>query len=250
MDAKKILVIEDEPDINELICYNLRKEGLEAEGVLNGEEALDRLRADRPDLVLLDLMLPGIDGLELCKYVRSDQAFSQIPLIMLTARSEEIDKILGLEFGADDYVTKPFSPRELLARIKTVLRRYSKTLAEGPQPREPLFRVGDLTIDSGKYLVVKGGKQLDLSALETKLLIYLVQRPGKVLSRDMLLDAVWKANGFIDPRTVDVHIRRLREKIEDEPANPEYILTKRGLGYYFSEEFRQKNFSVSFNLPK
>lgn len=227
------MVVEDEADINKLICYNLGKGGFEAEAAFNGEEALKKIRARKPDLILLDLMLPGMDGFELCRTLKSDEALSGVPVIMLTARSEELDKVLGLELGADDYVTKPFSPRELVARVKTVLRRYSQP--REAEPKKGLLKAGALVIDTEKFLVMKNGKQLDLSALEIKLLIYFVQRPGKILSRDMLLDAVWKLEGFIDPRTVDVHIRRLREKIEDDPANPGYLLTKRGLGYYFAE---------------
>jgi phosphate regulon transcriptional regulator PhoB len=234
MEPKKILVVEDESAINELICYNLRKAGFRAEGVFNGEEALKKIKAGKPDLILLDLMLPGIDGFELCKALKSDEELSAIPIIMLTARSEELDKVLGLELGADDYITKPFSPRELVARIKTVLRRAHPVLEAG-STKTLLLKAGDLVIDTEKFTLVKRGRQLDLSALEIKLLTYLIQRPGRILSRDNLLDAVWKSEGYIDPRTVDVHIRRLREKIEDDPANPRYIMTRRGLGYFFTE---------------
>ncbi len=234
MSAKKILVVEDEKDINELVCYNLRKEGFGTESVFNGEDALNSIKNSRPDLVLLDLMLPGIDGMDLCRKLKADSEFSQIPIIMLTARSEEIDKVLGLELGADDYISKPFGMRELVSRVKAVLRRYSRAVAsEGAAVK--LMKIGNLTIDTERYVVKKDGRDLELSALEIRLLVYLAERPGKVFSRDMLLDCVWKSEGYVEPRTVDVHIRRIREKIEDAPANPKYIITKRGLGYFFAE---------------
>ena len=230
------MVVEDEKDINELICYNLRKEGFEAGGVFNGEDALTFIAEWKPDLILLDLMLPGMDGMELCKRLKAGAEFSQIPVIMVTARADEIDKVLGLEFGADDYIAKPFGMRELISRVKAVLRRYGQTAAAAEGGPAGLLKKGQLAIDTEKYTVSKGGKDLELSALETRLLIYLAERPGKVFSRDMLLDAVWKSEGYVEPRTVDVHIRRIREKIEDDPANPGYILTKRGLGYLFADD--------------
>ena len=233
---KAVLIVEDEKDIRDIIEYNLKKQGFATETAQNGTEALKRLREVKFGLVILDLMLPGIDGMELCRVIRSDpeKAVRETPVIMLTARSEEIDKVLGLELGADDYITKPFSTRELMARVKSVLRRY-ETAKAGPAA-EQIIEVGDLVIDTGKYQVKKGGRSLDLSAVEFKLFLYLVQRPGRIISRDLLLDAVWGNESYVEPRTVDVHIRRMREKIEDDPSNPRYIMTKRGVGYYFSEK--------------
>lgn len=236
MSDKRILIVEDESDIRELISYNLAKHGFQTGDAGSGSEALEKIRLERYDLILLDLMLPGLDGIELCKILKADPKFSDIPVIMLTARSEEIDKVLGFELGADDYVTKPFSPRELLARIKAVLRRYlAKT---GRQIEEKLIRTGPLAIDTEKYLVTKAGIPIELSAMEFKLLAYLAKRPGKVINRDFLLDAIWGNESYVEPRTVDVHIRRLREKIEDNPSAPKFICTKRGLGYYFVDEGR------------
>jgi DNA-binding response OmpR family regulator len=236
MKNKRILVVEDEPDISELIRFNLEKTGFSAEGARDGEEALNKALTKKFHLIILDLMLPGMYGYEVCKKIKSAPALASIPIIMLTARSEEIDKVLGLELGADDYITKPFSPRELVARVKAVLRRYAAQIKEisAEERKAPLIK-GDLEIDLEKFIVKKRGRPIDLSTLEFKLLAYLAQKPGKVFSRDTLLDAVWQA-GYIDPRTVDVHIRRLREKIEDDPADPEYIGTRRGLGYFFIEK--------------
>ncbi|MCL5024389.1 MAG: response regulator transcription factor [Nitrospirae bacterium] len=227
MDTKKILVVDDEPDIVELASYNLRKEGFDVSSASDGEEALRKIRAGSYDLVILDIMLPGIQGTEICRILRSDPKTQKLPVIMLTAKGEEIDKIVGLEIGADDYMTKPFSPRELAARIRAVLRRG----AEEPR-KEPIIRVKDLVINLDTYTVSKEGAPLDLSATEFRLLLYLVERRGKVFSREQLLDAVWKDEGFVEPRTVDVHIRRLRARIEEDAANPVYIKTKRGIGYY------------------
>ncbi len=234
--GRPILVVEDEKDIREIIEYNLKKHGFRTESAQDGAQALKKIREGKPGLVILDLMLPGIDGMELCRIIRSDteKAVRELPVIMLTARSEEIDKVLGLELGADDYITKPFSTRELMARVKSVLRRYETSKAE--PAGEKIIKIGELVIDTGKYLVMKGGQRLDLSAVEFKLFLHLVQRPGRIISRDLLLDAVWGNESYVEPRTVDVHIRRMREKIEDDPSNPRYILTKRGVGYYFAEK--------------
>lgn len=234
MNNKKILIVEDEPDIRDLIHYNFTKQGFLADTAGSGTEALEKIRNMKHDLILLDLMLPGIDGIELCRILKSDAKLSDIPVIMLTARSEEIDKVLGFELGADDYVTKPFSPRELVARVKAVLRRYSA--GSERQVKENLIKTGPLAIDTEKYVVTKGDAPVELSAMEFKLLVYLAQRPGKVVNRDFLLDAIWGNESYVEPRTVDVHIRRLREKIEDNPSEPKFIRTKRGLGYYFSDE--------------
>jgi|Deesub1362A_J573_1020465.scaffolds.fasta_scaffold00093_100 phosphate regulon transcriptional regulator PhoB len=231
MAGRKILIIEDEPDIVELIRYNLEKQGYETDTAGDGRVALEKLHKGNYDLIILDLMLPEIDGLELCRIVKADRALSHLPIIMLTAKSEEVDKVLGLELGADDYVTKPFSPRELLARVKAVLRR----TAERP-PEGKVVRIGDLKIDKETYRVTKRGVPINLSSTEFNLLLYLAERKGKVFSRDYLLDAVWKGETFVEPRTVDVHIRRLRTQIEDDPSKPVYIKTRRGVGYYMEGE--------------
>jgi phosphate regulon transcriptional regulator PhoB len=227
VDTRKILIVDDEPDIVELVTYNLRKEGFDVSSSFDGEDALARIRKEKFDLIILDLMLPGIQGMEICRILRNDPGTRNIPIIMLTAKGEEVDKILGLEMGADDYMTKPFSPRELLARVKTVMRRISEKATE-----EKVVRIGNLTINKETYSVTKDDKLLNLSSTEFRLLLYLVERKGKVFTRDQLLDAVWKDEAFVEPRTVDVHIRRLRTQIEADPSAPKYVKTKRGIGYY------------------
>jgi phosphate regulon transcriptional regulator PhoB len=227
----KILVVDDEKDILELITYNLQKEGFYVEVSPDGEDALKKIRSERFDLVLLDLMLPGMQGMEICRNLKSGDGTAPIPIIMLTAKSEELDKVLGLEMGADDYITKPFSPRELVARIRAVLRR----AREAPE-QERVINIGDLVINTDTYQVMKKDRPIQLSATEFRLLVYLVQKKGRVFNRDMLLDAVWKDEAFVEPRTVDVHIRRLRSRIEDDPSHPEYIKTRRGIGYYVDGE--------------
>lgn len=227
MNKKKILVVEDEPDIVELVSYNLKKEGFEVSSASDGEEALTKIKKGNFDFLILDLMLPGLQGLELCRILRNDPKTRNLPIIMLTAKDEEVDRILGLEIGADDYITKPFSPRELVARVKAVLRRTAEKPVE-----EEVIRLGHLSINKGTYSVLKNDKPLTLSSTEFKLLLYLAERRGKVFSREQLLDAVWKDEAFVEPRTVDVHIRRLRTQIEDNPSNPKYIKTIRGIGYY------------------
>lgn len=226
--------MEDESDIRELIKYNLEKNGFQADVACSGTEALQKIRIKKYGLILLDLMLPGIDGIEICKMLKSDPAFSDVPLIIVSARSEETDKLTGLEL-ADDYVTKPFSPRELVARVKAVLRCYAAKKPE-KHAEEGLIKKGPLVIDMGKYLVTREGIPIDLSNMEFMLLAYLAKRPGKIIKRDFLLDAVWGGGAYIEPRTVDVHIRRIREKIEENPSDPKFICTKRGVGYYFTEE--------------
>jgi phosphate regulon transcriptional regulator PhoB len=233
MEGKRIFVVDDEPDIVELCSYNLRKEGYDVSSAADGEEALRRIRKEKFDLILLDLMLPGLQGVELCRIIRNDQATASLPIIMLTAKTEELDKVLGLEMGADDYVTKPFSPRELLARVRAVLRRSGAKAEKGTQKeKDAVMRLGDLAIDLSTYTVTKGKTLLNLSSTEFRLLAYLVENKGKVFSRDQLLTAVWKDGGYVEPRTVDVHIRRLRTQIEDDPTSPVHIKTRRGIGYY------------------
>ena len=231
MGNLKIFIVDDEPDIVELVSYNLRKEGFDVSSSLDGEDALARIRKEKFDFVILDLMLPGIQGMEICRRMRGDPLTKNIPIIMLTAKGDEVDKILGLEMGADDYMTKPFSPRELLARINTVMRRTSEKKTD-----EAVIRIGKLVINKETYTVTKDKKPLELSSTEFRLLLYLTEKKGKVFSRGQLLDAVWKDEAFVEPRTVDVHIRRLRTQIEDNPANPGYIKTKRGIGYYMDPD--------------
>lgn len=227
----KILVIEDEKDISGLISYNLSKEGFEVSVSSDGEDALRLIRKEKFGLIILDLMLPGIQGMELCKILKSSEETSSIPIIMLTAKSDELDKVLGLEMGADDYITKPFSPRELTARVRAVLRR-----AQEKPAAEKVLKIGDIEINADTYQVSKRGSLIKLSATEFKLLLCLVRKRGRVFDRDMLLNAVWKNEAYVEPRTVDVHIRRLREQIEDDPSHPLYIKTRRGIGYYVDGE--------------
>lgn len=228
MNKLRILVVDDETDLVELVSYNLRKEGFDVDSALNGEEALLRLKKASYDILILDLMLPGIQGMELCRILRNNPATARLPVIMLTAKGEEPDKIIGLEMGADDYITKPFSPRELVARVRAVLRRYTEKTSP-----ENILRLGGIEIDRDKYSVFIEGRQVKLSATEFKLLLYLGERRGRVFSREQLLDAVWKDESYVEPRTVDVHIRRLRSKIEEDPTSPRYIKTLRSIGYFF-----------------
>jgi two-component system, OmpR family, phosphate regulon response regulator PhoB len=225
---KKILVIEDDKDIVELVRYNLEKEGFQVAGSGDGATGLAQLRKSPPDLLVLDLMLPKLSGLEVCKEVRRDVALNRLPILMLTARGEEADRIVGLELGADDYVTKPFSPRELVARVKALLRR-----VEPAGPSEKPIEVGALRIDPAAYRVTRGGKPVPLSTLEFRLLYHLASRPNRVFSRDQLLDAVWGTDRFVTPRSVDVYVRRLREKVEADPQHPAHVKTVRGAGYIF-----------------
>ncbi len=228
-NPKKILIVDDEADIVELVSYNLKKEGFSVDSAYDGEIALAAIKKNKYDLIVLDLMLPGLQGMELCRILRNDQKTKNLPIIMLTAKGEEVDRIVGLEMGADDYIAKPFSPRELVARVKAILRRTAEKPAE-----EKIIHAGDLAIDKETYTVTKKGIPLKLSATEFKLLFFLAERKGKVFSREQLLDAVWSGDAFVEPRTVDVHIKRLRAQIEDNPASPRYIKTMRGIGYSFS----------------
>jgi phosphate regulon transcriptional regulator PhoB len=225
----KILVVDDESDIVELVRYNLVREGFSVDSAESGDIALRKIRSGGYNLVILDLMLPIISGLELCRILKKDEKTSRIPIIMLTAKTEETDKIVGLEMGADDYVTKPFSPRELVARVKAVLRRIDEK-----QRAIKEIKTGELSINFDTYRVLVKNKPVKLSATEFKLLKFLIERRGKVFNRDYLLDAVWKGEAFVTPRTVDVHINRLRSQIEEDPKNPRYIRTMRGVGYYFT----------------
>ena len=223
----KILVVDDEPEAVELLEFNLKQAGFDVATAADGAEALKKARASLPGLILLDLMLPEVDGLEVCKMLRRDPATAAIPVVMVTAKAEEIDRILGLELGADDYVTKPFSPRELVLRIKNILQR-----GRAVDGANESLKFGDLIIDSPRHLVTWKGKSIDLTATEFKLLTVLAQRRGRVQSRDQLLRDVWEYNSLVDTRTVDTHMRRLREKLG--PAS-KYLDTVRGVGYRFVE---------------
>jgi DNA-binding response OmpR family regulator len=224
----KILVVDDEPDALELIEFNLKAAGYDVVTAADGNEALKKARLVAPDLILLDLMLPEIDGLEVCKILRRDASTAAIPIIMLTAKAAEIDRILGLELGADDYVTKPFSPRELGLRIKNLMRRTQSD----DENNNDLFHIGELFIDVPRHLATVGGKRVELTATEFKLLTVLAQRRGRVQSREKLLADVWQYDNLIDTRTVDTHMRRLREKLGKASR---YLDTVRGVGYRFVE---------------
>lgn len=225
---KKILLIEDDKDIVELVKYNLEKDGFNVMASGDGATGLAQLRKSPPDLLLLDLMLPRLSGLEICKEVRKDVSLNRLPVLILTAKGEEADRVVGLELGADDYVTKPFSPRELVARVKALLRR-----AEPATSPEKPIEIGVLRIDPAAYRVTRAGKPVPMSTLEFRLLYFLAARPNRVFTRDQLLDGVWGTERFVTPRSVDVYVRRLREKIETEPQHPSYMKTIRGAGYIF-----------------
>ncbi len=235
---KNILVIDDEVDIGELVAYNLQKEGFRVDNAYDGEEGLKKIGSRRYELIFLDLMLPGIQGIELCKVVRSNPDTARIPIVMLTAKDEEIDKILGFEVGADDYITKPFSPRELVVRAKALLRRAERPAKAAARTAEDenILRIRDMTIDKERFIVTVGTRQMKLSAIEFKLLLFLAERPKKIFNREQLLDMVWGKDVYVEPRTVDVHVRRLRAKIEHDPNDPTYIKTMRGVGYYYMEK--------------
>ncbi len=228
MPNDTILAVDDEVHILELISFNLKSAGYNVVTALTGEEALKRCEVEKPSLVLLDIMLPGIDGLEVCRRLKGDHSTSNIPIIMLTARGDEVDKILGLELGADDYITKPFSVRELAARVKSLLRRVAPQQESEPQT----LRCGDIMIDITNYEAFKGSEKLSLTLKEFELLKVLVLSRGKVLTRDFLLDRIWGYEYYGETRTVDVHIRHLRQKLGEEP----YIETVRGVGYRFVDK--------------
>jgi phosphate regulon transcriptional regulator PhoB len=231
--AVEILIVDDEKDIADLLAYNLEREGFTTRKAYDGEQALALLRSSQPSLILLDLMLPGIQGIEVCRRIRKNPNTASIPTIMLTAKGDESDKVLGLETGADDYITKPFSVKEVLARIRAVLRR---TAASGEQTgRQEICRHGGLAIDFSSYEVRIDGDKVELSPTEFKLLKFLCCNPGRVYSRDQILDHVWGDDAFVELRTVDVHIRRLRSQIEKNPETPRFIHTVRGVGYKFAE---------------
>ena len=228
--SKTILVVDDEKPIADILQFNLIKEGYTVICAYDGEEALEKVEEQQPDLMLLDIMLPKRDGMEVCREVRKKYDF---PIIMLTAKGSEIDKVLGLEMGADDYVTKPFSTRELIARVKANMRRLNVAApVEEPVEESNNITIGSLTIQPDAYLVLKRGDAIELTHREFELLHYLAKHIGQVMTREHLLQTVWGYDYFGDVRTVDVTIRRLREKIEDNPSHPTWIVTRRGVGYY------------------
>ena len=226
---KHILIIEDDRDIIELVRYNFEQEGFRLTAARDGMSGLEQVKKSPPDLLLLDLMLPKLSGLEICKAIRRDEKLNRLPILMLTARGDESDRVIGLELGADDYVTKPFSPRELVARVKALLRRADSSGVEAGKS----IAVGSLVIDAEGYRVTRNGKPLVLSTLEFRLLHFLASHPNKVYTRDQLLDAVWGTERFVTPRSVDACMRRLREKVEEDAENPVYLKTLRGAGYLF-----------------
>jgi phosphate regulon transcriptional regulator PhoB len=230
---QKILVVEDEPDIRKLVQYNLTQERFSVLEAEDGEQALKLLQREKPNLVILDLMLPGLSGMELCKLLRQRSETAKLPILMLTAKAGEADRIVGLEMGADDYLAKPFSPREMVARVRAILRRSeSKPVTE----TTPAYEKGSLKIDFPTYEVFVRGKPVKLTLKEFELLRFLVLNPSRVLNRDQLLDRVWGGETFVTPRTVDVHIRRLRKAVEKDDRKPKWILTVRGVGYKFDEK--------------
>jgi DNA-binding response OmpR family regulator len=229
-DASTILLVDDEDSVQKLLAYPLEREGFRVLQARDGEEALDRFASERVDLVVLDVMLPKLDGLEVCKRLRAE---SEVPIIMLTARDDELDKVLGLELGADDYITKPFSIREFRSRVRALLRRAS--VPRRPATDGEVIVSGAMTIDLARRAVDVRGAAAQLTYVEFELLRTLAANPGRVYSRRMLLEALWGGADYREPRTIDVHVRHLREKLELDPADPEYILTVRGVGYRFRD---------------
>jgi two-component system alkaline phosphatase synthesis response regulator PhoP len=227
---KKVLIVEDESDLVKLLKYNLEKEGFKVGYATDGALALAEARRDPPDVVILDLMLPGLDGLEVCRQLRRNDRFARTPILILSARSEEADRVVGLELGADDYVTKPFSTREVIARVRALLRRNEPAML----PQRLKVNRGDIVIDPTAHSVSVSGRSVELSALEFKLLHYMALHPGMVFSRDQLLDGVWGNDRSVTPRSVDVYVRRIREKIEIKPQQPAYVQTVHGVGYRFT----------------
>ena len=229
---EKILVVDDEVSIVDILKYNLEKEGYRPITAHDGYEALDLFKQEMPALVILDVMMPHMDGFQVCRKIRE---ISNVPVIMLTARAEEMDTVLGLEMGADEYVTKPFSMRELMARVRTSLRRYT-ALTQKNEGSAETYAAGDLVLDLDRFAVRKRGEIIDLTQRETELLKFFMGKRGQIFTRAEILEKVWGYELLGDERTVDVTIRRLREKIEDEAGSPEYILTKRGVGYFFNDK--------------
>jgi len=232
--SKKILIVDDEKNIVDILKFNLNKEGYTTIEAYDGEQAINLALNEKPDLILLDVMLPKVDGFEVCTWLRKTIT---TPILMLTAKEEEVDKVLGLELGADDYITKPFSTRELIARVKANLRRVNTSVVEVSNER--LIDCGDLLIDTERYEVKRDDKTIELTVREFELVKFLALQQDQIFSRETLLEKVWGYEYFGDVRTVDVTIRRIREKIERDSANPKYIITKRGVGYYFAKNSKK-----------
>jgi two-component system response regulator VicR len=228
--GKKILIVDDEKNIVDILKFNLKKEGFTTLEAYDGEQAIDMAIKEKPDLILLDVMLPKMDGFTVCRKLRQSMA---TPILMLTAKEEEVDKVLGLELGADDYITKPFSQRELMARVKANIRRTA--MEEAAAATTNFVQCGDLTIDVDRYEIMRGDTLIELTLREFELVKFLAMHPGQIFSRENLLEKVWGYEYYGDVRTVDVTIRRVREKLERDPSNCEYIMTKRGVGYYFNK---------------
>ncbi|MTI81371.1 MAG: response regulator transcription factor [Firmicutes bacterium] len=226
----KIVIVDDESNIIELVKFNLEREGYQVLAATNGDEALELVRRELPDLIVLDVMLPGTDGISVCRQINYNPETKNIPIIMLSARSEEVDKILGLEMGADDYMTKPFSPRELVARVKARLRRQSEEITYSNR-----LSIGGMVIDEDRFTISVNGEKLELTPKEFELLRFLARHPGKVFTRDFLLEKIWGYDYTGDSRTVDVHIRHIRQKLENMSGSPQFIETVRGVGYRFKE---------------
>jgi two-component system, OmpR family, alkaline phosphatase synthesis response regulator PhoP len=229
----RVLIVEDDSDIRELIRYNLTQENFMVEEAADGPQALEKIRRRVPDLMVLDLMLPGMPGLEICRQMRNGPETAHLPILIVTAKGTEVDKVIGLEMGADDYVVKPFSPRELIARVKALLRRANPASSSDSAGA---YERGRLRMDFGTYQVFVDGVRRELALREFELLRFFVQHPLRVYTREQLLDMVWGRDTFVEPRTVDVHVRRLRQHIERDDANPELILTVRSVGYRFNPE--------------
>lgn len=229
---KKVLVVDDEKPIVTVLKLNLQKEGYVVYEAYDGEEAVNKARLLEPDLILLDVMLPKMDGFTVCKMIREK---SSVPILMLTAREEEVDKVLGLELGADDYITKPFSVRELMARVKANMRRSAMELSPAEEEKDSeIIDIGTFQLNCNRYELTKNGTVIDVTIREFELIKFLAKQPNKIFSRKALLENVWDYEYYGDVRTVDVTIRRLREKIEDDPSQPQYLMTKRGIGYYLA----------------
>ncbi len=230
---RKVLIVDDERSIVDILKYNIEKDGTQVVCAYDGPEGLRLARSEDPDVILLDVMLPGMDGFEVCRTLRSEG--NNVPIIMITAREGETDKVFGLDSGADDYITKPFSMRELLARVRANMRRAASMLPQQPGSDADTIRAKDLVIDRARRSVSKNGREIELTQREYELIKYLAENPGKVMSREELMAAVWQYDYFGDLRAVDVAVRRLREKIEPNPSEPQYVMTKRGAGYYFAD---------------
>ena len=230
---RKVLIVDDERSIVDILKYNIEKDGTKAICAYDGKEGLRLARTEDPDVILLDVMLPEMDGFEVCRTLRAEG--NNVPIIMITAREEETDKVFGLDLGADDYITKPFSMRDLLARVRTNMRRAASMLPAQPGSDADVIRAKDLVIDRARRSVSRNGHEIELTQREYELIKYLAENPGKVMSREELMSAVWQYDYFGDLRAVDVAVRRLREKVEDNPSEPQYVITKRGAGYYFAD---------------